>query len=104
MAEIYQGSTPTITVKLPSAIDLSNAIDVYVSFARGDKTFLTVKNPTVAEHKVIVFLTQEESLMFPPGDVQIQLNWTFSDGEKVLRHPTEIGNIRIRRNLYDKVM
>lgn len=104
MAEVYQGSTPTITVTLPEAVDLNNAIDVYVSFAKGGKTFLTVKEPTIDGNKVIVFLTQEESLSFPTGDVEVQLNWTFSDGEKVLRQPTQIGSVRIRRNLYDKVM
>ena len=104
MAEIYKASTPTITANLPSGVDLTNAIKVYVSFAKGERTFLTVKDPVIDGNKVKVFLSQEETLMFPTGDVLIQLNWTYDDGEKVLRQPTNIGTIRIRRNLYDDVM
>lgn len=104
MAEIYKASTPTITANLPEGIDLTNALKVYVSFARADKTFLTVKDPVIEDNKVIVFLTQEQTLAFPAGDVQMQINWTFDDGEKILRQPTTIGVIRIKRNLYDDVM
>lgn len=104
MAEIYKASTPTITANLPSGVDLTNALKVYVSFAKGERTFLTVKDPVIDGNKVKVFLTQKESLAFPTGDVLMQLNWTYNDDGKVLRQPTNIGTLRIRRNLYDDVM
>lgn len=104
MAEIYKASTPTITATLPNGVDLTNALKVYVSFAKGEKTFLTVKDPVVDGREVMVFLSQEETLAFPTGDVLMQLNWTYNDDEKVLRQPTNIGTIRVRRNLYDDVM
>lgn len=104
MAEIYQGSTPTITSTLPQGIDLDNTIDVYVSFAKGKKEVLTVKDPVIDGNTVKVTLTQEQSLSLPLGDVLMQLNWTYMCNGEKKRQPTPLGQIRVRWNAYGRVM
>lgn len=101
---MYQYTTPTLTYAMPSAIDIENAVDVYVSFASNEKTFLTDKEPIIDGDNVIVELSQEETGKFPTGDVQVQLNWTFMDGDKKKRNCTEIGQERVKKNLYAEVM
>ena len=104
MSEVYRATTPTITTTLPQGVDLSNAIKVYVSFASGENTFLTITDPVVDGNEVSVFLTQEETLKLPVGDILMQINWTCEDDGKILRPCTPIDTIRVRRNLYDHVM
>lgn len=101
---MYKYTTPTLTFAMPPAVVIENAIDVYVSFARNGKTFLTNKEPIIDGNNVIVELSQEETSTFPTGDVLVQLNWTFMDKGKKKRNCTDIGQERVKTNLYAEVM
>lgn len=104
MAEIYQGSTPTITSDFPMDIDMTNVVDVYLSFAKGKKEVLTVKDPVIANGKVKCTLTQEQTLALPIGDVLIQLNVTYNCNGTKKREPSPLGVVRVRWNAYGRVM
>lgn len=101
---MYQGTTPSLIYDIPQEVDIDNAIDVYVSFAKNGKTFLTDKTPTIDNNKVIVYLEQEETLKFPLGDVQVQLNYTFMEDGKKKRNCSDIATERVRWNAYNDVM
>lgn len=79
-----QGTTPTLTVHLTEpAPDLTAQKRVSLTLAQGDQA-LTVKSPDprleVAERSVRLTLTQEETLRFAPGAVQLQLRWLEHSG------------------------
>ena len=79
-----QGTTPTLTVRLTDpAPDLRIQKQVSLTLAQGGLT-LTVKPPDprleVAEKSVRLTLTQEETLRFAPGAVQLQLRWLDHSG------------------------
>ena len=101
---MYQWTTPTLTYQMPTAVDIDNAIDVYVSFSKNGKTFLTNKEPTIDGNNVLVELSQEESGAFPIGDVLVQLNWTFMENDKKKRNCTDLAFEKVKVNLYDKPM
>lgn len=78
-----QGLTPTITVKVPTSIDLTEAANIYVSFKQGNRLVLKLsENLDVSAHQVAVYLTQEQTLMFKAGPAEIQVNWTYSSGQR----------------------
>lgn len=80
---IIRGTTPTFTLTVPNTVDLTTAENVYATFRQGDKkTTKSGDDIVVSAHSVDVYLDQTESLMFAPGAVEIQLNWTFADGTR----------------------
>lgn len=78
MAEIYRGTTPTITCTVTDddgeAIDLTGHT-VYFSIGKPGKDLLTVTNDqmTIDGNTVDVQLTQEQTLALPKGDTTMQL-------------------------------
>lgn len=83
MIETMVGLTPTIIVRMPQEIDLTEAAHVYVSFKQAGKLILKKTDGfTVAPHEVSVYLTQEETLKFAPRDATIQVNWTYATGQR----------------------
>ena len=55
----------------------------------------------VAAKQVDVYLSQEETLQFAEGDIEIQLNWTYGDGS---RAATKIKRVSIGKNLIGRVL
>lgn len=96
-------TTPTFTLEFPesSNIDLTQADDVFVTFGyRGAILTKTGAALTIAEKSVSVYLEQSETMQFPVGDIQIQVNWIV-DGS---RFASEIVKYPISENLYNVVI
>lgn len=85
--ETMQGLTPTISVTVPSDIDLTQAGNVYVSFKQGGKVLKLTEGFDVSEHQVDVYLTQKQTLSFAVGTVEIMLNWTYPSGQRGATKP-----------------
>jgi hypothetical protein len=74
-----RGSTPTNTFDVD--IDLTNAT-VFVSYEQGGRVVLekTGEDLTVTAESIVLHLTQEETLAFVPGKVNIQIRYVFPNG------------------------
>ena len=102
---MYKGTTPTFTLALPEEVDLTQAQNIYVTFEKGKKELRkTGGSLTVTAHQIEVFLTQEETLAFPAGEVALQVNWTYVDSGVKKRAATEIVKVSVRTNLEDTVL
>ena len=100
---MIRGTTPTFKLTLnDQTVDLTSAQNVYATFVQRDVT-LTKKGAdlTVAEKEVDVYLSQAETLMFGSGFLEIQLNWTYQDGERAC---SNIVRISIGDNLLPEVL
>lgn len=81
--ESMVGLTPTIIVRFPEEIDLTEAAHVYVSFKQFDRLIMKKTDGfTVDAQEVSISLTQEETLKFKPGDATLQINWTYATGQR----------------------
>ena len=103
---MYKGTTPTFTLTFKGDVDLTQADNIYVSFATADRTFLTKKTEDVtvtSTNTIRVPLTQQETLQFPQK-VFIQVNWTYEEGGKRKRACGEIKTHEFKRNLYEGEM
>ena len=85
-----QGVTPTIIIKLPTTIDLTQASHVYVTFKQNKVLIKMVDDCIVSEHQVEIYLSQEDTLMFERGAVEIQVNWTYATGQRGATRPRGI--------------
>ena len=78
------GTTPTFTLTFDDDnLDLTSAQNVYVTFHSANKTSSLTKTGedlVVEEKSIAVYLTQEETLAFYEGQVEIQANWTSATG------------------------
>jgi len=74
-----RGSTPTNTFDVD--IDLTNAT-VFVSYEQGGRVVLekTGEDLTITAESIVLNLTQEETLAFVPGKVNIQIRYVFPNG------------------------
>lgn len=88
--ETMQGLTPTITVTVPNSVDLTEAANIYPSFKQGNRLFKITEGFTVAAHQVSISLTQEQTLAFRPGLAEVQVNWTYSTGQRGATKPKQI--------------
>lgn len=81
-----RGSTPTNVFTLP--MDLSQAT-VYISYEQGNRIVIEKTNAdlTFAEDQqthtftITLTLTQEDTLKFTPGNVNIQIRYVFANGD-----------------------
>ena len=100
------GTTPTFTlsIKNKNNLNLYNAKKIYFTIRQGSLKMtktdndITIKN----EYTVQISFTQEETIQFRyniPTD--IQLNWTYANGE---RAATKIKTIQLSRNLIREVL
>jgi hypothetical protein len=97
---MVQATTPTIIMDLPETVDLTQAQTIVFSLVQGSTNIK--KTITDAEaHKVSVFLSQTETLGLFSGTAQVQLNWTYPDGNRAC---TNIVNINVTPNLLKAVM
>lgn len=104
---MYRGTTPTYTLTLPETVDLTEATEVIVTFATTNHEILLEKHLADVEielNTISVWISQEESLLFPIGLIEIQVNWTYVSGEHTDRACTEIVSVTSHRNLHDEVI
>lgn len=102
---MYRGTTPTFTLTLPETVDLSLAANVYVTFSSKKRTLFekTGNDLEIDTNVVSVFLTQGETLSLPHR-VEIQINWTYSDGGIKKRACSTIASVTVADNLADRVL
>ena len=103
---MYKGITPTFTLVLPEDIDLDLATNVYVTFGRRGKKILekTGTALTVDDNEINVYLSQEETLALPTGEVQIQVNLTYQEGGQTVRAASDIATTWWQNNLEPEVL
>lgn len=74
-----RGSTPTNTFTVD--IDLTGAT-VFINYEQNGKVVLekTGDDLTISETSIVLSLSQEDTLLFKPGKVLIQVRYVFPDG------------------------
>ena len=82
---IPRGTTPTFTLTFTEqGLDLTRANNVYVTFERGGRNLTkSGSNLVIQEKSIQVYLDQRETLQFTEGQVEIQVNWTGANGNRV---------------------
>lgn len=100
---VAKGTTPTFTFTFPndSSVDLTQAAHVYVTFKGAQIIEKSDTDLTIAEKRVEVFLSQEETLALSHGPIGIQINWTYADGS---RAASDIVQYTISKNLIGRVL
>ena len=104
---MYRGTTPTYTFTMPEGVDLTLADEIYVTFCKTNDALIMTKTGAdlvVSSDKVDVFLTQEETLAFPNGFVQVQLNWLYQEEGRSKRACSNKMRIKAEKNLIDEVL
>ena len=98
-----KGTTPTFLLTLPESVDLTEAVNVYATFRRGEVCVTkTGREMVLTPNTASVQLSQEETLRFPAGkEAEVQLNWTYADGTRAC---TEIAAVSVARNLLPEVL
>lgn len=76
---IPRGTTPTHIFEVD--VDLTSAVVMYISYKQFDKVVLekTLEDITVTATQLTVRLTQEETLLFKDGLVEIQIRARLAD-------------------------
>ena len=90
---IARGSTFTCTLTLPEAYDLTDAIQVWVTFAQDNKEVFTLDKEelTIVTNVVTVRLSEAQTLSLVKGTARMQLRAKTSDEECLVQQPiTEI--------------
>lgn len=88
---MYQGETITTTIKnLP--VPVSNIANLYIVFKSASKTILekTLKDCSISGETIENRLTQEESLLFPPGNIKRSVIVITLDGTRFETDPCDI--------------
>lgn len=99
----FTGATPTFTFTFEQGFHPADAAKIVITFsAQGRKVLeMNESDVTIANDKVSVYLTQEQTIAFPIGDMTVQINFVYSDGSRV---PTDKATIRWERNSHDEVI
>lgn len=98
---IARATTPTFTLTFTEeALDLTQATNVYVTFEQDEVNF-TKTDLDVAEKQVDVYLSQEETLRFKVGVVNIQVNWTMANGRRAC---SDVKQVEITKQLLRQVI
>lgn len=103
---MYKGTTPTIILTLPEGVDLSDATGVYVSIAKHNGAEIVRKTNdelVIDEDSISVWLSQEETLSFPEY-IDIQVNWTFAQGDRTQRAASKIATFKVKNNIINQVL
>ena len=100
---IVRGTTPTFTLTFTEeSLDLTTAVNVYVTIdQRGKSITKTEEDLTVSAKQIEVYLSQEETLSFSAGSIEIQANWTTSGGG---RCASEVATYTLTKQLLSKVI
>ncbi len=78
-----RGTTPTNTFTVD--VDLTTAIAVFVTYKQGDRLLVEkdIGDLDITATKVEVTLSQEDTLAFAQGSVQIQIRAKYGDGAAI---------------------
>lgn len=101
---IPRGTTPTLTLTFNTDnLDLTTVNNVYVTFryGKGETLTKTGNELAIGAKSVDVFLSQAETLKFTEGTVEVQANWTYSDGR---RAASSVESFYFGKQLLDKVV
>jgi len=100
---MIRGTTPTFELKIAdNTVDLTQASNVYATFTQLDRSITkTGEDIVVTARQVDVYFSQEESLAFKTGNIEVQLNWTYNGGS---RAATNIVKVYITENLIGEVL
>lgn len=99
---MVRGTTPTFSLKIDNSVDLTEAYNVYATFKQTNHTLTkTGESLDVTAHQVDVYLSQEETLKFIGGSMDIQLNWTYADGSRAC---SNIVSVNVGANLIGSVL
>lgn len=103
---MYRGTTPTITFKINSDIDLDDIDVCYVTFKSqvNNKTREYVKTDLVIndeEKTLTLALDQDDTLFFPSGSVQIQIRLRTTDD---LAYASDIKTINFKQIIKNGVI
>lgn len=102
---MYRGTTPTITLKLSTELDLTAVVDMFVTFKTGYEIVdVDIEQLSIdtEENKVAVTLTQEQTLALQPSDqCEVQVRFTLNNGYS---YATNIATINVNRILKDGVI
>lgn len=98
-------TTPTFSLTVPDTVDLTEADNVYATFASsGYKVTKTGEEIEVTANQVDVYFSQAETGAIPAGTLRIKLNWTYQQGGKVKRACSTTGTIDVDDNLLNEVV
>lgn len=101
---MYKGTTPTFVFTFPPYFNPSSAEEIIVTFSSNKVNDILEKTKseiTVDNESIMVTLTQQETLMLPLGRLYCQINFVFSDGQRVA---TDVVVVGINQNLHDRVI
>ena len=100
---VARATTPTFTLTFTEeGLDLTTASNVYVTFEQKDVNFTKQGADLDIEEKAIdVFLSQEETLQFQIGMVDVQVNWTMVNGR---RASSDVKQVEISKQLLRQVV
>lgn len=100
---VARATTPTFTLTFTEdGLDLTTASNVYVTFEQKDVNFTKQGADLDIEEKTIdVFLSQEETLQFQIGMVDVQVNWTMANGR---RASSDVKQVEISKQLLRQVV
>ena len=103
MANIAQGTTPTLVCTFPDSVDLTEAEHVYLTVSqRGRKLRKSDGELTITANSVGVYLAQKDTLWLNAASpCEVEVNWTYSDGS---RGKSEIATVTIGRTLEKEVL
>lgn len=98
-----RGTTPTIILTV-NGVDLTSLKSVYVTFCQSGK-MLTKQSGNegveITEHTVSVSLSQEETLRFTPGTVEVQLRGLTNGGDAFA---TNVAKVAVKEVLLKEVI
>lgn len=104
MVKTIRGSTPTLTFTFEE-YDPTIPEKVVLTFAKKDngKVLLEIWEDEleITEHSVKCYLSQEQTLSFPKGEIVAQFNFVYEGGKRV---PSEEISISWDRNLHNEVI
>lgn len=99
---MVQATTPTFILTLPNTVDLSEAVNIYFSLRQGKTHIEKTGDALVIDGQTVsVYLSQIETLQLLAGTAQLQLNWTYSHGERAC---SEIVPVSVTENLLKRVV
>lgn len=98
-----RGTTPQYVISIDNGIDASTIQDAYITFAQARGESLTKHFPEVYidDGKIVALLSQEETMLFKVGVVQMQVRFITSDNKA---YKSDIFKLKVTPILYEEVI
>lgn len=97
--------TPCCTSTIPiefEGVDFAEVAEIVCTISQGGAVLEKTEDQlTVTGSTITVELSQADTAVFTPGTAEIQFNFLFTSGE---RKPSNIGTLKIGRNLHMELM